>query len=225
MSVFDDLLTDVLAPLINGEDVVVIDATEEPTTVARVAKTFSRFVVVAKGDASAALCDVGLRPFALDAAPGWLFAASGPLAGARYVEAEATTVKQVVATVLKVDDEQRTVLGIVLEPDVVDSQKDTYDTATVRDAAWGYVEAFQNIGLQHQELINGKVRILESYLAPVAFELNGVAIKTGTWLMRVRVTDDTVWADVKAGKLTGFSIGGTAIRTPEPAVQSAAEAA
>jgi len=33
------------------------------------------------------------------------------------------------------------------------------------------------------------------------------------WFIGYRVTDDATWSDVKAGKFTGFSIGGTGTRT------------
>jgi len=56
--------------------------------------------------------------------------------------------------------------------------------------------------------------ILESYLAPAEFEVDGTRIKRGTWLLAVRVTDDDLWRQIKSGELTGFSIGGRALRRP-----------
>jgi hypothetical protein len=40
--------------------------------------------------------------------------------------------------------------------------------------------------------------------------VGGSDVPEGTWLMGLRVNDDGLWADVKAGKLTGLSIGGFA---------------
>lgn len=141
-------------------------------------------------------------------------AASSPEAGA------AETAKRAVRLITKAEDvaagEERFVLGIVLEPDVIDSQSDTYDAATIRAAAHGFMENYRNIGLQHQGYVTGKIEILESYLAPVDMEINGQAVKAGTWLMGLRFNDDALWEQVKAGALTGLSIGGTAIREPEP---------
>jgi DNA adenine methylase len=65
----------------------------------------------------------------------------------------------------------------------------------------------------HREILGEQVKILESYLAPAEFEADGTRIKKGTWLLAVRVADDELWRQVKAGELTGFSIGGSAIRT------------
>jgi len=111
--------------------------------------------------------------------------------------------------------EERFVLGVVLEPETKDSQGDIYSADEVRKAAHGFMEKFQNVGLQHRKLVNGKVRILESFVAPADHKLGKAAVKKGTWLLGVRVVDDALWFAVKSGKLTGFSIGGSAIRRPE----------
>lgn len=109
-------------------------------------------------------------------------------------------------------DEERYVLGIVLEPETVDAQNDIYSGAEVRDAAHRFMEEYQNIGLMHRDLVNGRVKILESYLAPASFALDGTQVRKGTWLLAVRVLDDDLWAQVKSGELTGLSIGGSARR-------------
>ena len=76
------------------------------------------------------------------------------------------------------------------------------------------MQEYQNVGLMHRDLVNGKVKILESYLAPVLFEMSGTQIRKGTWLLAVRVLDDDRWTQIKNGELTGLSIGGSAIRNP-----------
>jgi site-specific DNA-adenine methylase len=112
--------------------------------------------------------------------------------------------------------EERYVLGIVLEPETVDTQDDIYSAAEIRDAAHRFMEQYQNIGLMHRGLVNGKVKILESYLAPTSFALDGAQVRRGTWLLAVRVLDNDLWAQIKSGELTGLSMGGSAARTPEP---------
>lgn len=110
-------------------------------------------------------------------------------------------------------EEQRTVLGIVLVPDDVDSQGDTYSAEEVRKTAHLYMTDYRNIGLQHKALVNRVVKLVESYIAPVDFTLAGTAVREGTWLMKVRIDDDTLWKKVKNGELTGFSIAGFATKT------------
>jgi len=121
------------------------------------------------------------------------------------------------ASVIKADDdsggsEERFVLGVVLEPDEVDSQGDTISAEDIRSAAHGYMQDYGNVGLQHQTFVNGKVKILESYICPVDCIIGAQPVKAGTWLMAFRVLDDAIWAAVKEGLLTGLSIGGLGTR-------------
>lgn len=108
----------------------------------------------------------------------------------------------------------RYVLGVVLAPDVTDSQDDTYDAETIRKAAWDYLAHFRNVSRQHRELVNHGVQVVESYIAPVDITFGSRVVKAGTWLMGLHVADDGLWADVLAGKFTGLSIGGVAARVP-----------
>jgi len=121
--------------------------------------------------------------------------------------------------------EERFVLGVVLEPNDgkggapldPDSQTDVYSTATIRAAAHKFMEDYRNLGLMHREFVNGAAKILESYLAPCDFDLAGYPVRAGTWLLAVRIVDDSLWQSIKDGELTGFSIGGSAIRRPRAA--------
>jgi DNA adenine methylase len=109
-------------------------------------------------------------------------------------------------------DEERFVLGVVLEPETVDAQKDIYSLAEVRQAAHKFMEEYQNAGLMHQMLVNDKVKIVESYLTLDALKVGDQSVKKGTWLLGMHVLDDALWREVKAGELTGLSIGGSALR-------------
>lgn len=109
---------------------------------------------------------------------------------------------------------QQYLLGIVLEPEVTDGQGDIYSADEVRKAAWDWMTANQNIGLMHKKLVNGKVQLVESYIAPTDMNVGGSVIKAGTWLMGMYVRDAELWADIEAGRLTGLSIGGFASKNP-----------
>jgi len=111
--------------------------------------------------------------------------------------------------------DERYVLGIVLEPEVVDAQGDIYSPDEVRQAAHRFMEEFGGLGLMHRMRVNGQVKVLESYLAPVDFAVGETRVRKGTWLLAVRILSDELWNEVKEGKLTGFSIGGSARRVPE----------
>ena len=105
-------------------------------------------------------------------------------------------------------EEERFVYGEVLIPDHTDAHGHTISAALVRKNSHDYMANFRQIGLQHGRMVTGKVAILESYIAPVDFEFAGARIRQGTWMMGVRVQDDGLWSMIKAGELTGFSIGG-----------------
>lgn len=124
--------------------------------------------------------------------------------------------------------EERFVFGIVLEPNDgkdgapldPDTQSDIYSAEAVRDAAHKFMERYGNTGVMHSEIANDRIKILESYVAPQELQITGpgggvTKIRKGTWLLAVRVLCDKLWAKIKAGELTGFSIGGSALRIHE----------
>ncbi len=126
------------------------------------------------------------------------------------------------------DTEERFILGLVLEPtdgeDEVplkpDTQDDVYSKMDVRKTAHGWMEFFGAIDMGHswQPLSKGTVRILESYLAPVAFTIgkgkDAYEVTEGTWMLALRIADDAIWEAVKNNEIGAYSIGGTAAREP-----------
>lgn len=174
----------------------------------------------------------GVSVFHLDEVPGSLFVTSETLVGdksnvlvskgrigyrAPEVESAAPTnfAKSTRVTRIVKTAEERFVFGVVLQPETKDSQGDIYSADEVRVAAHTYMEKAQALGKQHGEIITGKLKILESYVAPTDFALETETITKGTWLLGIRVVDDDLWTEVKKGSFTGFSIGGEAFRTPE----------
>lgn len=126
---------------------------------------------------------------------------------------EDTTHKRLYVPILKANDEEQTITGVVLQPEVVDAQGDIMDAQVIRQAAHKFLAAFNQrtkLGLQHQTFKNGQFSLAESYLAPGNMVIGGKTVKEGSWVMTVKVLDSKLWSMVKAGKLTGFSIGGRA---------------
>lgn len=126
--------------------------------------------------------------------------------------------------------EERIVYGVVLEPDTEDSQTDVYSADEIRKTAHGFMEGYRSgnyLAHQHDgKDITGQLLVLESFIAPVDFEVEGLdgtveKVKKGTWLMATRILDDGLWEDVKKGLVTGYSIGGDAIRRAEPRAAAA----
>jgi len=46
-------------------------------------------------------------------------------------------------------------------------------------------------------------------------EVAGQTIKAGSWLVEVKVDDLDSWQQIKNGQVTGFSIGGWAVKVPQ----------
>lgn len=127
-----------------------------------------------------------------------------------------TTAKSAAAIyipIAKANDEEQTVTGVVLQPEVTDAQGDIYDAAVIKEAAYNYLMNFNKsteLGLQHKEFVKGRFALVESYLAPLDLVIGTNTVKSGSWIMTVKVLDLKIWKMVKNGKITGFSIGGKA---------------
>lgn len=114
--------------------------------------------------------------------------------------------------IVKADDDEQLVTGIVLQPEVVDAQKDVYDEGVVKAAAHDFLRNYNAgsvIGFMHKDM-NRALELVESWIAPVDMKLGDSKIKKGTWLMTVHISEEGIWKSVKEGKIAGFSIGGLA---------------
>jgi site-specific DNA-adenine methylase len=118
--------------------------------------------------------------------------------------------------------EKRLVTGVVLEPDEVDAQNDWERVDTIERAAHNFLRNYNKpedeggtqLGYMHKQFDDIGIDLVESWIAPTDFQLGGKGeekkVKRGSWLMTVHVHNDKKWREVKDGKLTGFSVGGTA---------------
>jgi len=108
--------------------------------------------------------------------------------------------------------EERYILGIVLEPDIVDGQNEVVSKQEIRQACFSFMENYKKLGVYHTEENKGRLAILENFLAPVTFTLGEREVVEGTWLMGIRVMDDSLWSKIKNGDITGLSIFGRSRR-------------
>jgi DNA adenine methylase len=124
-------------------------------------------------------------------------------------------------------EEERYVLGVVMEPGEVDTQGHTETAEEIRKAQQGWMMAYRTGGeaghftVQHARTKDGKVidsdhkfAVLECYIQKSDETYEGHAFKAGSWMMAERVLDDEMWSAIKKGEITGFSIGGTAVVNP-----------
>lgn len=110
------------------------------------------------------------------------------------------------------NDEKRLVYGVVLEPDTFDLHEDLMSFDTIEMASHTYLEKSRLVGEQHETAAEAVV--VESFLAPVDYMMGEQQVKKGSWVMVVKVYSDGLWADIKKGAYTGFSIGGVGRRVP-----------
>jgi hypothetical protein len=121
------------------------------------------------------------------------------------------------------DDERRVVLGVVMEPDAVDTQGDQTSIEEIELAAWRFLADYRvgraRLRLMHRtDLQDGEAVLVENYVAPADFTLGGQLVRKGSWLQAWHVPQPEVWAAIKSGALTGFSIGArVAVREPAKA--------
>lgn len=109
----------------------------------------------------------------------------------------------------KAKEDERIVCGIVYEPNTVDAQGDQASAEEIKKAAYYFMENTQAFKVMHKGS-KVKVKILESYVAPINFKVGSREIKKGSWVLVSRILDDRLWKDIKAGKLTGYSMAGYA---------------
>lgn len=110
-------------------------------------------------------------------------------------------------TVFKKDRKKQIVYGIVFEPDLVDAQNEFINKGDIEEAAHMYMLTERMIGLSHKKDISDRVSLVESYLAPVDFEFNGVSIKEGTWIVALKIWDGDLWDETEKS-IVGLSAGG-----------------
>lgn len=107
--------------------------------------------------------------------------------------------------------EERLVYGVVAEPNVYDAHNEWMKGLTIKEAAHKWSANYRKIGFMHYDLLNEKaVEVVETYLAPQDFTYDGsdTVVKKGSWIVVTRINEEKIWQLIKAGKMTGYSLGG-----------------
>jgi DNA adenine methylase len=116
--------------------------------------------------------------------------------------------------IIKKDDDEKIVTGIVLEPDEVDAQGDTVSKEAIQEAAHKFLSKFNKdteLGFMHKGFGDLGMSLIESWVARDNCEIGGSPVKSGSWLMSVKVdNNESLWKKIKSGDISGFSIGGVA---------------
>lgn len=110
--------------------------------------------------------------------------------------------------ILKADADTHHVTGIVYEPMAEDSHGNFMTEDEITKAAYWFAKNGDNVDLQHSfEPFEGAT-VVETWVAKADFDIDGQAVKKGTWLMTVEVNDADVWNAIENGDITGLSMGG-----------------
>lgn len=112
----------------------------------------------------------------------------------------------------KMDEEKHIVYGVFLVPWEVDLQGDIMTAEEVKNAVHSFSKSFQDIGEMHTR-ITGMGTMLEIYVAPCNFEMNGVKVIEGSGILVTEPTQD-IWEKIKTKELTGYSIEYVGEREP-----------
>ena len=105
------------------------------------------------------------------------------------------------------NEDKKLATFVVLAPEEVDAHGDIYSHEVVEDACYQYNEYCNKCNLEHLLMVGDDVsEVIESYIAPVDFQLDDVLIKKGTWLQTWKFNSDELWQQVKDGEWTGLSI-------------------
>lgn len=124
------------------------------------------------------------------------------------------TQRTIVDVKKSLDEELRQALFVVLEPEVYDLHNHIYSEEAVAEGCHNFNQLCNRAYLLHQYETDG-AEIVESYIAPVAFSLDGKDVKKGTWLQLWQIHDDDIWDKVKSGEYNGVSIGCTGMLVDE----------
>jgi hypothetical protein len=110
------------------------------------------------------------------------------------------------------DEARHIVYGVVLQPGVTDSQKDDVSAPEIEQAAHRFLVNYRKHDVAHAEQPAG-VETVESYIAPSDMVIEGRPVLKGSWVMATHVSDPQVWEQVVKGDLTGYSMGGSGVRS------------
>ena len=119
---------------------------------------------------------------------------------------------------VKVEQEQRLVTGIVIEPEVEDTYGDIISPYEIEKAMIRFMEKGAEIRVEHKADSRPEVAIIENWIEREGRVIGEQFIKAGTWLMTTKILDDEVWEKVKSGELTGYSFRGPGLGIVEQGV-------
>ena len=114
------------------------------------------------------------------------------------------------------DDHKQLIYGVVYEPDAEDAHGDYATADEIEKAAHGFMRNYRNFqdagtSLMHEERINNKAEVVESFIAPCDYSIGSERIKKGSWVMATHVVDKNLWKSILDGEIAAYSMEGKAM--------------
>lgn len=118
---------------------------------------------------------------------------------------------------VKAETTQQKVVGVVFEPDVVDTQGDMVAAPEIEAACHQFLADYRagktELWRDHEtQLTDDDAVLVENYISPTEAVIGGQTIKAGAWLQVWHIKSAMLWQMVLGGLFTGFSFGGTGVR-------------
>ncbi len=118
------------------------------------------------------------------------------------------------------DDEKKELLGAAMIPDMQIFRKDSkgqgynvfFSKNTIRNIAQVFFKKGlqSNINLSHTN-IPANSYIFQSYITDESKGMaspKGLELPDGSWVIGIKVNDESIWQEIRAGKMKGFSVEG-----------------
>lgn len=132
-------------------------------------------------------------------------------------EMEKTEFSRVVT--LRKSDVDGKFYGVVLEPDLPDSQGDEFTPVEIEKSCHEFMREYALSKADHSPDVQHSGRdagadLIENFIAPQDMVVGGEPVTKASWVQGWQINDPLVKAEVDEGKLTGLSLEGTGFRHP-----------
>lgn len=111
-------------------------------------------------------------------------------------------------SILMADSKTHFITGVVYEPMSADAHDDFMTAEEIVKAEKYFRETSNQIDIQHSFEKSDACEVVESWITKCDCTIGGEEVKKGTWMMTVKIEDDTLWNKILKKEITGYSMGG-----------------
>ena len=99
--------------------------------------------------------------------------------------------------------------GIIMKPDFEDGHDEQINCEEIMKAMNHHDSCGRPLKLQHEvEMTPEHAYVMDSFIAPIDMEVEGLLVPKGSWAMRVKILNKPLWNAIKSGVFKSFSPGG-----------------